>query len=30
MFDYEFDVDAFCLQLTDEWVLEDEEGEDDE
>lgn len=29
MFDYEFDVDAFCLQLTDEWVL-DEEGEDDE
>lgn len=25
---YDFDVDAFCEQLTDEWVLkEDEEAE---
>lgn len=32
MFDYEFDVDAFCEQLTDEWVLEEylkEHGEEE-
>lgn len=23
MYDYEFDVDAFCEQLTDEWVLKE-------